>query len=76
MAAATAQSKLGALRYFARQEGGALAAGAVLTDKYGPLEFLAKRAIASGDPKRVLAGQAKLYDIAKCRAMRQVQATG
>jgi hypothetical protein len=36
---------------------------------------VAKRAIASGDPKRVAAGQAKLDDIAKCRAMRQVQAT-
>jgi Protein of unknown function (DUF4031) len=53
----------------------AIAEGAVLTDKYGPLEFVAKRAIASGDPKRVAAGQAKLDDIAKCRAMRQVQAT-
>jgi Protein of unknown function (DUF4031) len=49
----------------------AIAAGAVLTDKYGPLEFLAKRAIASGDPKRVVAGQAKLDQIAKCRAIGQ-----
>jgi hypothetical protein len=45
----------------------AIAAGAVLTDKYGPLEFLAKRAIASGDPARVAAGEAKLEQIAKCR---------
>jgi hypothetical protein len=47
----------------------AIAAGAVLTDKYGPLEFLAKRAIASGDPTRVAAGEAKLEQIAKCRAI-------
>ena len=38
----------------------AIAAGAILTDKYGPLEFLAKRAITSGDPTRVAAGKAKL----------------
>jgi Protein of unknown function (DUF4031) len=54
----------------------AIAAGAVLTDKYGPLEFLAKRAIASGDPKRVAAGQTKLDDIARCRAMGRVKAAG
>jgi Protein of unknown function (DUF4031) len=54
----------------------AIAAGAVLTDKYGPLEFLAKRAIASGDPKRVAAGQTKLDDMAKCRAIGQVRTTG
>ena len=47
----------------------AIAAGAVLTDKYGPLEFLARRAIASGDPKRVAAGEAKLEQIAKCRVI-------
>jgi Protein of unknown function (DUF4031) len=47
----------------------AIAAGAVLTDRYGPLEFLAKRAIASGDPKRIAAGEAKLEQITKCRAI-------
>ena len=47
----------------------AIAAGAVLTDKYGPLEFLAKRAIASGDSKRVAAGHAKVDQITKCRAI-------
>jgi hypothetical protein len=47
----------------------AIKAGAVLTGKYGPFEFLAKRAIASGDPKRVAAGEAKLGQIAECRAM-------
>ena len=38
----------------------AIAAGAVLTDKYGPLEFLAKQ---SGN-------QAKLDQIAACRALK------
>jgi len=52
-----------------RKKAEAIAAGAVLTDKYGPLEFLSKRAIASGDPKRVAAGLAKLEQIARCRAL-------
>jgi uncharacterized protein DUF4031 len=47
----------------------AIAAGAVLTDKYGPLEFLARRAIANGDPKRIAAGRTKLEQIAKCRQL-------
>jgi hypothetical protein len=47
----------------------AIESGAVLTDKYGPLEFLAKRDIASGEAERVARGQAKLDQIAKCRAL-------
>ncbi len=43
--------------------------GAVLTDKYGPLEFLAKQDIASGDRERMIHGQARLDQIAKCRAL-------
>lgn len=47
----------------------ALQSGAILTDKYGPLEFLAKRDIASGDRERMRHGHAKLEQIAKCRAL-------
>jgi len=42
--------------------------GAVLTDKYGPLEHLAKLDIASGDPERMQAGVRRLDQIAACRA--------
>lgn len=47
----------------------AIEAGAVLTDKYGPLEFLAKRDIASSDKERAAYGQAKLDQIARCRVL-------
>lgn len=47
----------------------AIEAGAVLTDKYGPLEFLAKLDVASGDAARVERGERKLEQIAKCRAL-------
>jgi hypothetical protein len=43
--------------------------GAVLTDKYGPLEHLAKLDVGSGDPKRVARGQAMLELIERCRAL-------
>lgn len=46
----------------------AIKAGAVLTDKYGPVEHCARLAIASGDPKRVAYNQQKLADIAAIRA--------
>lgn len=46
----------------------AIQAGAVLTDKYGPVEHCARLAIASGDPKRVAYNQQKLADIAEIRA--------
>lgn len=45
----------------------AIKAGAVLTDKYGPLEFLAKKDIESGDPVRVARGYAKLKLVTECR---------
>lgn len=43
--------------------------GAVLTDKFGPLEHLAKIDIASGDAERVVRGEAKLRQIAASRAL-------
>lgn len=47
----------------------AISKGALLTDKYGPLEFLARLDVASGDRERVHYGQAKLDQIARCRAL-------
>ena len=47
----------------------AIARGAVLTDKYGPLEHVAKLDIASGDPAGVKRGEARLAQIAKCRGL-------
>ncbi|KRR25931.1 DUF4031 domain-containing protein [Bradyrhizobium retamae] len=44
--------------------------GAVLTDKFGPVEHLAKLDIASGDLERVKYGQAKLQQVAAARALR------
>lgn len=46
----------------------AVKAGAVETDRYGPLEHTAKLAIASGDPKRVAYGKKRLAMIDECRA--------
>lgn len=48
----------------------ALHAGAVLTDKYGPVEHTAKLHVASGDPRRVEIGERKLRMVAEVRAMR------
>lgn len=46
----------------------AIAAGAVLTDKYGASEFVARQDIASGDPELVDYGNRKIEQIARCRA--------
>lgn len=43
--------------------------GAVLTDKYGPLEHLAKLDVASGEPELVARGTRKLEQIAACRKL-------
>jgi len=43
----------------------------VLTDKYGPVEFLARRAVASGEPSRVAYGQRQLDNIERIRARRR-----
>jgi hypothetical protein len=40
----------------------------VLTDKYGPLEHLARLDMRSGDPQRVARGEAKLQQIGEARA--------
>lgn len=48
----------------------ALAAGAVLTDKFGPVEHVARLDIASGDPDRVARGTRKLEQIVNLRAIR------
>jgi hypothetical protein len=43
--------------------------GAVLTDKFGPLEYLAKIDIATGDAEHVARGETKLRQIAASRAL-------
>lgn len=45
----------------------AIAAGAVLTDKFGPSEHTSKLDIASGNPARVARGQRMLAMVADCR---------
>lgn len=50
----------------------AIAAGAVETDQFGPLEWEARRQMASGDPKIILIGEARL---ARVNAAREVRAT-
>jgi hypothetical protein len=46
----------------------AIAAGAILTDRFGPLEFLARAEIYSAQPERVAAGTLRLARIAECRS--------
>lgn len=46
----------------------AIAAGAVLTDRFGPLEHEARQQIASGVAEQVAIGQKRLDRIAQCRA--------
>ncbi|RBP01079.1 uncharacterized protein DUF4031 [Roseiarcus fermentans] len=48
----------------------ALRCGAILTDKFGPLEHCARLDMASGDPKRRALGERKLDAVAECRAIR------
>ncbi|HEV7323560.1 MAG TPA: DUF4031 domain-containing protein [Bosea sp. (in: a-proteobacteria)] len=45
----------------------ALAAGATLTDKYGPLEHCARLQIASGIEREIQRGQNRLEQVAACR---------
>ncbi|KAK0341496.1 hypothetical protein LTR94_026124, partial [Friedmanniomyces endolithicus] len=49
----------------------AIAAGAVLTDRFGPVEHTSRLAMASGDPERAERGRVMLENVAKCRAMRE-----
>lgn len=43
--------------------------GAILTDKYGPVEHTARLSVASGDPARVERGRRMLKQVAACRAL-------
>lgn len=43
--------------------------GAMLTDKFGPVEFLAKRDVASGVAERAARGRVKLEQIAAARVV-------
>ncbi len=52
----------------------AIAAGAVLTDRYGPAEHCARLDIASNDPARVEIGTRRLRQIEHTRAQRQIEA--
>ena len=52
----------------------ALAAGAVLTDMFGPVEHVARRDIASGDEVLVELATRKLRQIEHTRAQRQIAA--
>ncbi|RJT42110.1 DUF4031 domain-containing protein [Mesorhizobium waimense] len=46
----------------------AVKAGAIETDRFGPLEHTAKLAIASGIPERITYGEKRLAMVADCRA--------
>ncbi|MCK7615200.1 DUF4031 domain-containing protein [Roseibium sediminicola] len=48
----------------------AVAAGAVQTDRFGPVEHCARLLVASGDPVKVERGQKQLAAVASCRARR------
>jgi hypothetical protein len=47
----------------------ALRLGAALTDKYGPVEHVARLNVASGDPALVAYGEKKLADVARVRSL-------
>ena len=49
----------------------ALAAGAILTDRYGPVEHCARLDVASGVAARVARDERKLADVAAVRGMKR-----
>ena len=49
----------------------AIKAGAILTDRYGPVEHTARLAIASGVPDRAERGRKMLANVSACRAMKE-----
>jgi len=51
----------------------AVAAGAVATDRFGPLEHCARLDLASGAPALVARGEQRLARIKACRARREGQ---
>lgn len=52
----------------------AIDAGAILTDRFGPVEHTSRLDIASGQPALVERGQRMLAMVANCRAMRSAAA--
>ena len=52
----------------------ALACGAVLTDRFGPMEHEARLLIATGSPLAIKRGQEKLEMVASCRDRRTANA--
>jgi hypothetical protein len=44
--------------------------GAVLTDKYGPVEHVARLRIASGDPSLIALGKRSLTNVAAARSLK------
>lgn len=53
----------------------AIRLGAVLTDKFGPVEHCANLDIASGEPDRVRRGEHHLHQVATARALRRTAET-
>ncbi|AJA07443.1 hypothetical protein SKP52_02540 [Sphingopyxis fribergensis] len=49
----------------------AIKAGAILTDRFGPVEHTSRLDIASGEPALVERGNRMLAMVANCRAMRE-----
>jgi len=47
--------------------------GAIETDRYGPLEWQARRQIASGDERLVAIGTKRLATVAEVRAMKETE---
>ncbi|MBN7755509.1 DUF4031 domain-containing protein [Nitratireductor aquimarinus] len=47
----------------------AVSAGAIETDKYGPVEHVARLQIASGDPRQIEMGKRRLEQVSACRAL-------
>lgn len=48
----------------------AIDAGAILTDRFGPVEHTSRLDIASGIPARIERGERRLANVEKCRAIR------
>ena len=48
----------------------AIDAGAILTDRFGPVEHTSRQDIASGVPARIERGRRMLASVDNCRAMR------
>jgi hypothetical protein len=51
----------------------AVQAGAIETDRYGPLEWQARKRVSSGDERLASIGAKRLEDIAAIRAMKEAE---